>query len=233
MSGQRANPPPPWPRRAGLTLAELLVALVIGGMTLVITAQATLSVRQWGTRLAQEQQADDQMTVLYQFTQTVLSQALPLPYKNADGQEVAPFEGNAQEVRFVRAEPGYPSRAGLYQYHLFAGRDGTAWSLVLERELLPGPGRFGTMQAPVRLVLYQGPQQPGFAYRGAGDWQKSWPQGKTPPALVRFTMQGWPALNIALSRPQAPGAVKGGEKAPKAAGPDASGSAKTARSGTP
>ncbi len=194
-------------RRAGLTLAELLVALVIGGLTLVITAQAASSVRQWGARLTREEQANSKTMVLYQFAADVLSQALPLPFRDEDGQESVLFEGGEHAVRFVRAEPGYPSRAGLYQYHLHAARTGQTWSLVLERSLLTAPAQFGAMEEPVSLTLYEGPHAPGFAYFDGADWQTAWPRSARPPALVRFTLQGWPGLSIAVPQAAAaPGA---------------------------
>jgi len=220
MTMRRQDAMTPWPRRAGLTLAELLVALMIGGLTLVITAQATTSVRLWGDRLTRAEKTNAKMTGLYQFAQQVLSQALPVPYKDEDGNAVTLFEGDASQIRFVRAEPGYPSRAGLYQYHLYVTGAEPAWALVLEREMLTSPAQFGAMHSPVRLVLYQGPHQPGFAYLGSGEWQKRWSEANTPPVLVRFDMHGWPGLSIALPRPRALLSGQGGKAPPDEAGPD-------------
>ena len=178
-----------------------MIALIIGSLTLVITAQGASNVRRWGSRLQQAGQMDSKMSALYQFAQSVLTQSLPLSAQDKDGQRFTLFEGTAHEVRFVRAEPGYPSRAGLYQYHLYGAKSDGGWSLVLERELLGRPGAFGDMPAPVQLSLYDGPREPLFAFMGDGDWQDEWKRQDKAPILVRFAMGDWPALGIALSRP--------------------------------
>ncbi|PHS23611.1 MAG: hypothetical protein COA84_10835 [Robiginitomaculum sp.] len=195
MCARRLSP------RAGLTLAELLIALIIGGMTLVITAQASTSVRRWTARLAEVEKDNTKAVGLYQFAETILSDALPITQKVED-QTLALFEGSPHSVRFVRVEPGYPARAGIYQYYLFGqkGENGQ-WSLNLERELLSNPDQFGTMTAPARLNLYSDDQAPVFVYMGASGWQTQWRDKETPPLLVSFAIADWPSLSIAVPQP--------------------------------
>jgi len=195
MRARRLSP------RAGLTLAELLVALIIGGMTLVITAQASTSVRRWTARLAEVEEDNSKAVGLYQFAETIVSDALPISRKVED-QTLALFEGSPHAVRFVRVEPGYPSRAGIYQYYLFGQKDENGqWRLNLERELLSDPAEFGTMQAPAQLSLYTSDQAPVFVYKGPSGWQTQWRDKDTPPSLVSFAIAGWPSLSIAVPQP--------------------------------
>lgn len=188
-------------RRAGLTLAELLIALVIGGMTLIITAQASSNVRRWTARLKEAEESNTRAVGLYQFTEKMLSDALPMSHKVKD-KPIALFEGNEHAVRFVRAEPGYPSRAGIYQYYLYSVQtpDGQ-WAFNLERELLSDPAEFGTMQNPARLNLFTDTQPPVFVYGGNEGWQTDWADKEMPPKMVSFGITQWPSLSIALPRP--------------------------------
>lgn len=188
-------------RRAGLTLAELMIALIIGGMTLVITAQAASNVRRWTNRLGQAETENTRTVGLYQFMENILSSVLPMT-RMVDEKRLALFEGSENSVRFVRVEPGYPSRAGIYQYHLFNTKtpDGL-WSLNLEREMLTDTAQFSEPKAPARLVLYSDAKAVTFSFAGAAGWQSDWIGKETPPKLVKLGIADWPALNIAL--PQA------------------------------
>jgi Prokaryotic N-terminal methylation motif len=191
----------PMDRRAGLTLAELLIALVIGGMTLIITAQASSNVRRWTGRLGQAEKSNTRAVGLYQFTEKMLADALPMTHKVED-KPITLFAGNEHAVRFVRAEPGYPSRAGIYQYYLYSikSSDGK-WAFNLERELLSDPDQFGTMKNPARLNLYTDTQPPVFVYGGNEGWQTDWVNKEMPPNMVSFGITKWPSLSIALPRP--------------------------------
>ncbi len=184
--------------RSGLTLAEMMVALIISSIALAITAQAAATLHQWTTRLDKAHDTNAEAVVLYHFVERVLSEALPLSRKNEDGM-AALFEGDANAIRFVRAEPGYPSRAGLYQYYLFARAtaDGQ-WDLVLHRELFGEAAQFGSLENPTELVVYTGDAAPAFSYFGANGWQGAWSQGDTSPQLVGFGIAPWPVLNINL-----------------------------------
>jgi len=191
----------PMDRRAGLTLAELLIALVIGGMTLIITAQASSNVRRWTGRLKEAEVSNTKAVGLYQFTEKMLSDALPMTHKVED-KPIALFEGNEHAVRFVRAEPGYPSRAGIYQYYLYSAKTSNGkWAFNLERELLSDPAEFGTMQNPARLNLFTDTQPPVFVYGGNDGWQTDWAEKEMPPNMVSFGIAKWPSLSIALPRP--------------------------------
>lgn len=185
-------------QRAGLTLAELMIALIIGGMTLVITAQAASNIRRWTNRLGQAQTENTRTVGLYQFMETTLSSVLPMT-RMVDEKRLALFEGSENSVRFVRVEPGYPSRAGIYQYYLFNTKapDGL-WSLNLEREMLTDTAQFGEPKAPARLVLYSDAKPITFSFTGAAGWQSDWIGKEVPPILVKFGVAGWPALNISL-----------------------------------
>ncbi len=187
--------------RGGLTLAEMMIALVIGGLALVITAQASTNVRQWAGRLGRAEKDNSQILGLYQFAETMLSGAVPLVRQDGE-RSVVLFLGSNQAIRFVRAEPGYPSRAGLYQYHLFSEqRADEQWDFILERELLSSTAQFGTPQSPTRLTLYTGTAAPSFAFTGGGGgWQQDWDFKATQPVLVRFGMTEWPSLTIPLPR---------------------------------
>jgi len=190
----------PMDRRAGLTLAELLIALVIGGMTLIITAQASTNVRRWTGQLKEAEENNSRAVGLYQFAEKMLADALPMTHK-VEGNTIALFEGNQHAVRFVRAEPGYPSRAGIYQYYLYSVKtpDGQ-WAFNLERELLSDPAEFGTMQNPARLNLYTDTQPPVFVYGSDEGWQTDWAKKDVPPNMVSFGLNHWPSLSIALPR---------------------------------
>ncbi len=187
-------------RRAGLTLAEMMIALVISGLTLVITVQAATNIRGWAGRMGKAEETNSQITGLYQFTETMLSETQPLTRQDGE-RTIFLFQGSQHAVRFVRAEPGYPSRAGLYQYHLFAEqRIDEQWSFILERELLTDPSHFGTLQAPARLTLFTGTEAPLFTFSASGGWQQDWTPKEAQPDMVRFGMGSWPSLTIALPR---------------------------------
>ncbi len=187
-------------RRAGLTLAELMIALLIGGMTLVIVGQASTNVRRWASRLAQAETKLNATSELYSFVQNTLSSALAMP-AIVEETPVTLFKGTPDAVHFVRVEPGYPSRAGIYQYHLFSEQtaDGQ-WAFMLERALLTTPDAFGTLSDPARLRLYSGNFAPVFTYTDGTSWQDDWTIRRAPPALVQFAVDGWPPLSIAIPR---------------------------------
>jgi Prokaryotic N-terminal methylation motif len=190
----------PLDKRAGLTLAELMIALIIGGMTLVITAQASSNVRRWTKRLSNAETYTSKTVGLYQFAETMLSDALPMTW-TVDEAKRALFRGGEHDVMFVRSEPGYPSRAGIYQYHLYSVKqpDGE-WAFMLSRELLTDPANFGTPKAPALLTLYRGEHAPVFAYSGDNGWQGQWTEQDTLPALIGFNIDDWPTLSIAIAQ---------------------------------
>lgn len=187
--------------RTGLTLAELMIALVIGSLVLVITAQASGNIRRWTTRLAQAEEENTKAADLYQFMETMLSDVLLLRQR-VNGNEITLFEGSENALRFMRAEPGYPARVGIYQYSFFSESiEDEQWAFVMLRELQTDPVQFKDFQNPARLVLYTGSQPPEFAYNGKTGWQKEWLEKPAPPRLVQFSIAGWPALSITLPSP--------------------------------
>jgi type II secretory pathway component PulJ len=191
-------------KNAGLTLAELLIALVISALVLVLLAQGTRNLSRWTDGLDRSRQVLQTRESLLRFVQERLSRAEPLTLLVEDEQQVL-FRGGESQLRMVVAETTYPAIPGLYEQVLDIYQDSTKnWNLSLTRMPLHRLDEFGSRKTDDPLILYTGSERPVFAYLGKEGWQKNWAQATEMPRLVSFQIENWPTLQIALPPAIAP-----------------------------
>lgn len=194
--------------RSGMTLAELLVALLLTGLALAITAEAVRRTLEFQTQLQSVRIAREDAGAALNAVRSRLERLLPLTWPGSaggaagGGEEETLFEGSAEHVAFIAADPGYPARAGLYEYRIAVEAAGENRRLVLYRRALNDPAAFGRDDGEAFeswLLIETGAEAVFEFARAEGGWSAGWSGEPGYPALVRlsFTGEAAPADMIA------------------------------------
>lgn len=199
------------PRRvAGMTLLELLLAMILLGIgaTIVYAAMRTsLGVAARGDLVSQQQDwMRTTATLLHR--QLVAAQPLPL-VQPGPGDAPVVFVGEPDHMRFASATPAYLGAGSIRVHELRVVMQPTGQELHLW--MRPRPGARGVAPVgPERLAAMLGPVR--FRYRGmdpetgrAGPWLERWTSPEQLPVQVAVevaTVDGrqWPPLLVAPVR---------------------------------
>lgn len=215
--------------RAGLTLAELLVALFVSALALGICAEGVRrALSMHGaieTARAERESFSAGLGAARERMERAVAVAAPGP--DADSQRRALFHGDSDGLVFVAADPGYPSIAGLYEYRIAAAAGDGEFSLILMRRPfldVAGFNEDGTELDSWPLAALG--TAPRFHFAGPdGGWREDWRDEPALPALVRISIEGAyiiARLPVALLQAEATPAEAGGDGRP-APSPEAEG----------
>lgn len=197
-------------RHRGFTLVEMIVALSLLAMLMTTLLWAFRSLAHAADRLAQTQQATEDMRLVAGWLRNTLASALPPsprwwadPVPTADG---VVFVGYRDSVSWTG---NLPAREGVGGIHRITVRRlpvaDSSWSLQLQlAPFIPAGARTAPGHHEDRLLL-TGLSRITFAYRGVGDniWHPSWQDASGLPAHIRIVLEGpqqiWPPLIVALA----------------------------------
>jgi general secretion pathway protein J len=205
------------PVQQGLTLLEMMIALVLLSLLLMLLfGGLRLASRSWDRGSAFTDNVS-QMQLVENFMRREISQAEPYRLKQ-DPQDpkalLAGYEGQSHRLRFVASMPAAAARGGLYVLTFALMPHGDGKALILLREPVDRvtstiSGQDGDDTANAPLVLIDGVSHLDFSYFGvpAGSqsppsWQPSWPDSTNAPQLIRMRVQladgsTWPDLVVA------------------------------------
>lgn len=222
-------------RQAGFTLAELLVALVLTAAAVGIVSEGVRRSLAYEAHLSEiRTQREDTSAALAalrsRFETLVFAAPEPAsdnrrspvergpgadipetpPPGNPDQRTHVLFAGEASSVTFLAADPGYPARAGLYEYTLASTAIGDdaqtgGYTLVLSRRAFGDLSAFGDGGPSQSWTLLTTDTQPVLSYAPSpGQWRSSWIDQDTLPAQIRIAFgddSASPAFIVALPAP--------------------------------
>lgn len=191
-----ARAPSLGPRRgeAGFTLLELLVALTI--LALVV-AVGTLGLRVVTRGIERRDATSAQVAAEMQALELLrgqLGRALPLDW-GPQGRFLVAFEGDADRLRFVNAQPAYQPSSGLVMWELALADGGRGGRRLIVRRVPTGPERagFGRLAEAEGRELLRVPAGWRFDYFGPIGrqpqdlgWVASWRDAPALPLAVRL-----------------------------------------------
>lgn len=182
------------PGERGFTLLELLVAMVILGLTLALVGSGGRLLRDTGERLADRRHSLADLTILTTLLQERLGDAVALDFGRA-GRTEASFLGTGEEARFLTLgrsiEPGMPLvLMGV------SGRDGGGIE-VLRAEIDATETSFAVLDDQARVEareLAMSVTDLAFTYfgrkagQGAASWHAAWQAEALLPLAVRLDL---------------------------------------------
>ncbi|MCW5724705.1 MAG: hypothetical protein KIS81_07080 [Maricaulaceae bacterium] len=183
--------PPRISGRAGLTLAELLVALFVTALALGIVAEGARRALDMHAAIERTRAERETLSAGLNAARERLERAItatrPAP-GDAGGRQPL-FAGASDLLAFAAIDPGYPSRAGIYEYRLYAETAEGRARLILARRPLLEAADFGDEAAELESwPLLEGEEPVRFSYAGpSGEWRERWEEEPGLPALVRIT----------------------------------------------
>ncbi|MBL4617446.1 MAG: prepilin-type N-terminal cleavage/methylation domain-containing protein [Robiginitomaculum sp.] len=184
----------------GLTLVELLVAMIIGALVLVILVQGLSGLSKWSHHLRVLQENNEKTGSLFRFIQERLIRIEPLQIETKDGLQVL-FSGTQNEIKFIVAETVYPASPGLYEQSLQITKASEEnWQVIFYRQPLIRLDQFGTEISTQPLVIFNNSTKPEFSFLGDAAWQKQWDLPQTMPRKIAFNIDGWPAIVISVPK---------------------------------
>ncbi|MCH8490692.1 MAG: hypothetical protein LAT81_12290 [Oceanicaulis sp.] len=191
--------------RAGLTLAELLVALFVSALALGICAEGVRRALAMHGAIETARAERESFSAGLGAARERLARAVAVTAPPRDGESElrALFHGTPDGLAFVAADPGYPSIAGLYEYRIAASSSDGAFSLVLMRRPFLDAADFDEAgPEPDSWPLASAGAAPRFHYAGPdGGWREDWRGEPALPALVRISMD---AASVIARLPAAP-----------------------------
>lgn len=195
-------------RRAGFTLVELLVSMVVLALVAVtMTAGLRFTIRAF-ERTDSRRTALEELTLGFSVLRGQLERAEPLMQKVNNESRVL-FDGTADRVRFVNVEPPYLSgRPYLLLEYAIAGGPGD-YRIELRRTALdPAKPDLGAVAEAESRVILRVPQLLRFTYWGQArrddrqQWYAAWTRRTQLPVAVRLAAgddPGWPDLVVPLT----------------------------------
>lgn len=194
-------------RKAGFTLVELLVSMVVlslvalammGGLRFVVRAFAHTDER----RVALEE-----LTLSLSVLRGELERTEPLMLKVGNDSRVM-FEGAPDRVRFVNVEPTFMPGLPYRIFELAVVGDAGDYRIELRRSPLdPARPDLAAVAEAAPRVLLRTPRPLTFTYYGQRrrderpQWQETWSRLTQLPAAVRLAEgeePGWPELTVPL-----------------------------------
>ncbi|MEE2525565.1 prepilin-type N-terminal cleavage/methylation domain-containing protein [Hyphobacterium sp. HN65] len=213
--------------KRGFTLAELLVALALTALAIGVMSEGVRRTIDFQQRLETARMDRESQTATLNAIRSRLERLVPasLPAAAEGEQSTILFEGSAARLAFVAADPGYPSRPGLYEYRLEIlspdNTDGAPDSpaILLSRRGLSALDEFGTAEGPPFQSWELELTEPlTFSYgNDARSLQSSWQERQSFPAYLAFLTEdgGLPAILVTLPRAApSPDPEAAGEAAP-------------------
>lgn len=192
-------------RSRGFTLIELLVALSLLGLVSVLLYSSLRTSAEAWEHSEQRGQALEQASLVRDFLQSSLRQAVPV--ENADNKRKrVRFDGSATSVEFVGVVPVHRGVGGVYLLRLDVVDSGSNEQLVFSYRLLrDNPASRTRWRRP--KVLLDGLSDVSFAYFGARrpqtppGWQSEWRAQDHLPRLVRIQYTSAAAGRVELILP--------------------------------
>ena len=183
------------PDERGFTLLELLVAMVILGLTLALVGSSGGLLRDTGERLADRRDSMADLAILTTLLQERLGDAVSLDFGRA-GTTEASFLGTDDEARFLTLgrpiEPGKP-----LVLMAVSGRDGGGIE-VLRAEIDATETSFAALDEPGRAearALAMSISDVDITYFGrkagarAADWHAAWQEEVLLPLAIRLDLE--------------------------------------------
>ncbi len=204
----RSDPRAAARRRAGFTLVELLVSMVVLALVAVVMTSGLRFVLRAMSSTDSRREAMEELTLGLSVLRGELERAEPLMVK-VGKRDLVLFSGGSDRVRFGNVEPPYlhgpPYLA--YEYAVVPDNGGN-YRIELRRAALdPAAPDLAVVEAgEARTVLRVGPEL-RFSYfgklgeRDAAAWHKSWPIGPKLPQAIRLAAgddPAWPELTVAM-----------------------------------
>lgn len=200
--------------RRGFTLTEMLIALALTAVAITIISEGVRHTLNFQRQLQDVREERETQTVTLDAIRSRLEHLVPATRPgDTNGEAEILFDGQAQRLVFLAADPGYPSAAGVYEYTLeLAGgesegsedADVTTPQLILHRRMLTDLENFdrpsGEDVAFWELPLSQ-PLSFGYAAAG-GSPSPGWQDTAAYPALITLASSDsdYAALSVLLPR---------------------------------
>lgn len=193
-------------RRAGFTLLEALLALVLALLLVGALSMYTGTwLRQWGRLISRGTQEDVVAIVLDRIVED-LEEAQPVYVRDGQGERIE-FTGSPDSVSFLRPALGFDVRAGLDKVTYLNGRAETQPAIVRSRL---GYDPRGSSSGGEDLPLIRGDMRLAFTYAGPdGAPSAEWTDTRRLPVLVRVQISGktprpWQQFSYARLRVEMP-----------------------------
>tara|TARA_R110002072_G_scaffold94046_2_gene208176 strand:+ start:276 stop:962 length:687 start_codon:yes stop_codon:yes gene_type:complete len=215
-------------RRAGFTLAELLIALLLTAVAMGVIAQGVRHALDFQERIKTVQRDREQINAGLAALRARLERLTPIlaeeaPDTRPSDAQISPpagteddasilFSGTATRLRFAASDPAYPSTPGLYEYEIniesTESDDEDGHFIALTRRPLFDLAEFGRQTGGAQSwTLLNSRAAPTLSYgSGEAGWQSSWTQHDAYPHRIRleFDDPQQPPLVVVLPRAIAP-----------------------------
>lgn len=200
--------------RRGFTLTEMLIALALTAVAITIISEGVRHTLNFQRQLQDVREERETQAVTLDAIRSRLEHLVPATRPgDTNGEAQILFDGQAQRLVFLAADPGYPSAAGVYEYTLeLTGSEGegsedgeaTTPQLILHRRMLtdlenfdrPSRGDVAFWELPLSQAL-------SFGYAAAGSSpSNNWQDTATYPALITLASSDsdYAALTVLLPR---------------------------------
>lgn len=202
-------------KNKGFSLVELLLAITLLSMLLALAYGGLHAATRATDRGQDILEESGRLRMAHQFVRKQLNQAIPLSFKQNDGndpngEESEVFLGSPHSIRYVGPMPGYLGFGGpqVQQMSIVQGDDGM--ELVLEHALVQGFEEASLFQRdPIGLIDHIARAE--FSFQGRdenGDlmpWVTTWDETSTLPVAISLDIEfeegsytEWPWLVAAV-----------------------------------
>lgn len=193
-------------RQSGFTLIEMLVGLILLGLTIAIIVIALNTGLLGAGVTAARSERLNQIRAAQSVLRRQLETARPVNWADASRNKVG-FDGRVASASFVSILPPWPGRGGPHLVRI--ARDGDR--LILSQKIYSGEKPSFDFSEPVgRTVLLKDIRAIRFGYfgkagpRAPAKWHESWRSRTTLPSLIRLGVEfaaeagtSWPVLIVA------------------------------------
>ena len=201
----------------GFTLLEVVVAMSLMAVMLALSLGTLRGATGATARAEATAQRDERLRAVQGLLRRQVGAALPMAMAiDPQSGEAQVWRGEARELEFVAAMPGYLSRGGPHVQTLELVGD----RLQFQHAMLTPDGPLDPEREPT--VLLDGIEEAAFSYRSfddtgrPGPWQDEWPHPSTLPPVVRLKVRfkdearRWPELVLTpkLASPVPPAPVE-------------------------
>ncbi|WP_421785412.1 prepilin-type N-terminal cleavage/methylation domain-containing protein [Hyphobacterium sp.] len=199
--------------KRGFTLAEILIALTLTAVAIAIMSEGVRRTIEFQSRLTNVRAERETMMAVSGAIRSRIDHLVPANRAGteAGGSPQTLFSGESGRLAFIAADPGYPSRAGLYEYRLELlaadEEENLAPRLRLSRRPIANLAEFGA-PAGARFESWDLPLNGGLEFRYGNTLtrlQPVWTDTGAYPAFVALIGpdESTPAMLAQLPRPSA------------------------------